>query len=241
MPIQHADFISKQRSRQRYWARSMVGWQLMDRAEPNPAHRALARLEERQLLAQLVTQNVDTLHQQAGSNGVIALHGRVDQVICLQCHGVFSRADLQSILTRDNPGLHEYAARALPDGDADIDDYDMTSVKVPVCDLCGGTLKPNVVFFGDSVPKRRVDQCVASLNASDALLVVGSSLQVYSGYRFCQLAAEQGKPIYCINLGETRADHLFVEKLEADVVDTLPGIVDGLLMGIEKDAKKQRC
>lgn len=224
-PIQHQAFLNEHRSRQRYWARSLVGWQHVCRAKPNGAHCALAHMEHQGRLEGLITQNVDGLHQQAGSNRVIDLHGRLDRVICLSCHTSISRADLQHRLAADNPQLVDYVAAAGPDGDADVDILDLSGVVVPDCTHCGGVLKPDVVFFGDNVPRQRVQEAMDHLQSSDALLVVGSSLMVFSGFRFCRQAAEWGKPIAIVNRGVTRADKLAALKIECDCDSLLEQVV----------------
>lgn len=211
-PIQHADFLAFESVRQRYWARSLVGWRNFGRAAPNEAHRALVDAETKGRISLLVTQNVDRLHQQAGSRQVVDLHGRLDQVLCLQCREYSPRTLMQQRLEAANPNYTTRAEQLRPDGDADIPDSLVTSVRVPPCDRCGGVLKPDVVFFGDNVPAQRVLQCQQALHNSDAMLVVGSSLQVYSGYRFCRQAAEQGTPIYSVNPGVTRADELLSDR-----------------------------
>lgn len=223
-PIQHQEFLNQKEKRQRYWARSLVGWKNVAAAKPNDCHVQLARLESEGRLTGLVTQNVDGLHQAAGQTNVIDLHGRLDQVVCLKCDDLSDRAMLQQQLESLNPELSNYAARSLPDGDADIDDFNMASVLVPDCTKCGGMLKPHVVFFGDNVPTTRVTLAMNTLDRADALLVVGSSLQVYSGYRFCKAAANQGKPIICINKGLTRADPLISIKIEMDAAPALSEI-----------------
>jgi len=207
-PIKHQDYIANPAVRQRYWARSMVGWLNFGKAQPNTSHRALGAIEQLGTLSVLVTQNVDRLHQRGGSNNVVDLHGRLDQVECLDCGAQSERSVMQVRLEQANPGFQVSAATLRPDGDADIPDALIATVAVPACEECGGTLKPSVVFFGDNVPKARVHHCQEQLAASDALLVVGSSLQVYSGFRFCRQAAEQGTPIYIVNPGATRADSL---------------------------------
>lgn len=201
--------------RQRYWARSFVGWQRFGRAEPNGAHRALARLEQEGRLEVLVTQNVDGLHQAAGSLRVIDLHGRLDRVQCMECHALVPREELQAELMRLNPAWDGLPGRAAPDGDADLEGLPCGEFAVPACARCDGILKPDVVFFGESVPRARVDAAMQGLGRADAMLVVGSSLMVYSGYRFAQAAAQCGKPVAAVNLGRTRADELLTLKVSA--------------------------
>lgn len=199
--------------RQRYWARSLVGWQRFRRARPNGAHAALARLEQQGRLELLVTQNVDGLHQAAGSTHVIDLHGRLDRVQCMECHRLMPREDLQLELLRRNPCWSGLQAQTAPDGDADLEGLAFDEFAVPSCPRCDGLLKPDVVFFGESVPRDRVEGAMQGLERADAVLVVGSSLMVYSGYRFVQAAAQSGKPVAAINLGRTRADDLLSLKV----------------------------
>jgi NAD-dependent SIR2 family protein deacetylase len=207
-PITHQEFIVDGDQRRRYWARSMLGWPVVREARPNAAHRALAQLERSGRVELLITQNVDRLHQRAGSHAVIDLHGRVDQVRCLACQALVCREQLQQRMLRDNPLHNEQPRSVRPDGDADIDDELVRQFRPPACDACGGTLIPDVVFFGGAVPAQRVQHCLAAVAAADALLVVGSSLQVYSGFRFCRLASQLDKPVAIINPGITRADSM---------------------------------
>lgn len=225
-PVMFEDFMRRDAARQRYWARSMLGWQRMGRARPNTAHFALARLESEDRIAQLVTQNVDGLHQAAGSRRVIDLHGRIDTVRCMSCERRTPRAELQAELVRRNPWVLEHAAAAAPDGDADLDAVDFSAFEVPSCDACGGLLKPDVVFFGESVPAERVRRALAAVDEADAMLIVGSSLMVLSGYRFARAMAEAGKPIAALNLGRTRADHLIDLKVEAPCAAALAFVLD---------------
>ncbi len=228
-PVQHRDFLRLEEVRRRYWARSMLGWPRFAAATPTRAHRALTRLEAGGFVHQLVTQNVDGLHQRAGSRRVLDLHGRLDRVECLECHQTLRRAELQRILGDLNPDLVHSRATLAPDGDAELDALDLSNFRVPSCARCGGTLKPTVVFFGAAVPRARVEFALTRLAQADAVLVVGSSLMVYSGYRFCQAANKQGKPIAAINLGRTRADAELSLKLQNDCDDTLSALVAGLL------------
>lgn len=207
-PITHQEFIGDEDNRRRYWARSLLGWPVVREARPNAAHRALAQLERRGHVELLITQNVDRLHQRAGSHAVIDLHGRVDQVRCLACQARVCREHLQGRMLMDNPLHVGRSGPARPDGDADVDDDLVRQFRPPSCDACGGTLIPDVVFFGGSVPAERVQQCLDAVAAADAVLAVGSSLQVYSGFRFCRLASRLGKPLAIINPGITRADSM---------------------------------
>ncbi|HEX7237223.1 MAG TPA: NAD-dependent protein deacetylase [Gammaproteobacteria bacterium] len=212
-PITLQEFVSNERSRQRYWARSLIGFRRMRAARPNDAHRALAALESQGRLTQLVTQNVDGLHQAAGSRNVVDLHGRVDFVRCLTCDRRTTREQVQTTLVDRNPAFAALDALEAPDGDALLDGIDFAGFEVPACGACGGLLKPDVVFFGERVPEERVQRAFAALAEADAMLVVGSSLMVFSGYRFARAAAQAGKPIAAVNLGRTRADDLLTLKI----------------------------
>jgi len=214
-PVEFRPFMTDPKVRQRYWARSTVGWPIIDRAQPNGAHRALARLEANGVVQLLITQNVDGLHSCAGSRNVVDLHGRIDTVRCMSCGHTQPRAELQRRLLADNPAWSNYEGRVAPDGDFDLDGRDHSGFIVPDCTECGGILKPDVVFFGETVPHERVERAFAGVARADALLVVGSSLMVYSGYRFAEAAAAAGKPIAAVNLGKTRADHLLALKIDA--------------------------
>jgi NAD-dependent SIR2 family protein deacetylase len=227
-PVQYRDFVASPATRQRYWARSLVGWRWFQRARPNANHRALADLEEAGWVHQLVTQNVDRLHQEAGSKKVVDLHGRLDTLRCLGCGERSPREPLQRQLEEENPEFAVQAAAMAPDGDADLEGGDFSRFQVPACESCGGMLKPDVVFFGEGVPEDRVAACREALLSSDGLLVLGSSLMVYSGFRFCRLAAEHGIPMGAINLGRTRADELFDFKLEAPCESVLPRLVESI-------------
>ena len=223
-PMEYRDFVSSHRSRQRYWARSFIGWQRFQQARPNPAHIALACLEHEGRLALTVTQNVDGLQQRAGSRQVTELHGSLASVECLDCATVTTRATLQQRLHDSNPLLVHQSAQLAPDGDAILNAFDETDVLVPDCKTCGGILKPAVVFFGEAVPVPRVEQCYAALEQADAVLVVGSSLMVYSGFRFVRAASARGLPIAAINRGKTRADDLFALKIEDDCARALSAV-----------------
>jgi NAD-dependent SIR2 family protein deacetylase len=226
--ILHNDFMTRHAVRQRYWARSMAGFPLMRDAQPNAGHRALAALEAAGFIKLIVTQNVDRLQQRAGGKQVVDLHGRIDQIICTGCRARSRRDDFQRTLLAANPGLAREAAQQAPDGDADLSDIRIGDVVVPACDDCAGILKPNVVFYGGGVPKDRVDMAMAALQEASAVLVAGSSLQVFSGYRFCREAKRLGKPVAAINRGTCRGDPDFDLKLWADVNDVLPSLVTRL-------------
>ncbi len=225
-PIQHGDFLNDAATRRRYWARSMAGWPVLRNAQPNPAHHALARLESRGRIELLITQNVDRLHQRAGSRRVIDLHGRVDRVRCLDCGAISEREALQHWLEHHNAPL-KAAGEARPDGDSDIPEHSLADFQVPPCGQCAGVLIPDVVFYGGNVPKARVDSCRTALDRAGALLVVGSSLQVYSGFRFCRLAHAAGKPIAIVNTGATRGDALASLRLQLPAAQALEGLCQG--------------
>ena len=227
-PVTFQAFTDDDTTRRRYWARSLVGWPTMAHARPGAAHQALAQLEAAGRIELLLTQNVDALHRAAGSQRTIDLHGRVDTVRCMGCEARSLRSALQAALRQRNPDWAALEARAAPDGDADLDGLDFSRFDVPDCPLCGGMLKPDVVFFGETVPQDRVAAAFAALEKADAMLVVGSSLMVYSGYRFVQAAAAAGKPIAAVNLGRTRADALFSLKLAQPVGETLAALVMAL-------------
>ena len=213
-PVTHQEFMAENSARQRFWARNMVGWRFMVEAQPNAAHLALAALEQISALSHLVTQNVDGLHQRAGSGKVIDLHGRVDTVSCVSCGLKYHRGTLQSWLEQLNPEFNQLAGVIAPDGDAHIDALDYSSMQIPDCEHCGGILKPDAVFFGDSIPRDRLAEAQQQMNLAQGLLVVGSSLTVYSGYRFCLWAQQQGKPIVILNEGATRADKIASLKVD---------------------------
>jgi len=215
MPMTFQDFVASADNQRRYWARAHVGWSRMGSAEPNAGHRALARLEAAGEVSFLITQNVDGLHERAGQRRMVALHGRVSDVVCLDCGGTTGRHAMQRRLTAANPGwLDEHGlALARPDGDVELEET--TRFVVPACPGCGGRLKPHVVFFGENVPKERVARCYAALDAADALLVAGSSLTVMSGLRFVRYAAKAGLPVVIVNRGVTRGDDLATLKIEA--------------------------
>jgi NAD-dependent SIR2 family protein deacetylase len=215
-PVTYQAFTGDPRVNARYWARSFIGWPRIDQAQPNGVHHALAQWESRGGVSMLLTQNVDGLHQRARSRNVIDLHGRLDGVVCLQCRAESSRADLQSRLADANPDWAYLDAGTAPDGDADLEGHDFTRFTVPACDVCGGMLKPDVVFFGENVPRDRAVRAGEALKASDAMLVVGSSLMVYSGYRFARMAQDAAIPLAILNRGRTRADELAALKIEEE-------------------------
>jgi NAD-dependent SIR2 family protein deacetylase len=213
-PVTYQAFMGEEATRRRYWARSLIGWRRFRRAKPNDTHRALARLEAMGGSELLLTQNVDRLHQAAGSTDVIDLHGRLDRVRCMGCGRRWPRDELQDELGRLNAEWLDLDAADAPDGDADLESADFSSFIAPSCRHCGGVIKPDVVFFGESVPPDRVDAAARRLEQADAMLIVGSSLMVYSGFRFVEMAARAGKPAAAVNLGRTRADALLALKVE---------------------------
>jgi NAD-dependent SIR2 family protein deacetylase len=230
-PMTIRQFTSDSAFRQRYWARNHVGWRHMDETLPNAGHRALAELEHAGVVSGVITQNVDLLHTKAGSRTVINLHGTYAQVICLDCGHTMSRAALAELLDAANPGFVERAEAVggiavAPDADAVVGDT--TSFAIIDCPACGGMLKPNIVYFGESVPKERVDEAYSLVDGADALLVAGSSLTVYSGYRFVRHAAALGIPIAIINRGRTRGDELAAVKIDSGCSPMLALLADEL-------------
>lgn len=237
-PIYYSAFVRSEEVRRFYWARSFRGWPRFDAARPNDAHHALAKLEDEGLVQFLITQNVDDLHSEAGSRRVVQLHGRNRLVVCLDCGCEFSRAGVQERLAAMNA---EWLARApwaqlrgdeadfAPDGDANVARDVIGDFAVPPCERCGGVLKPAVVFFGESVPAGKVNVAMAHVDEADALLVAGSSLTVWSGYRFAKRAAERAIPIAIVNVGPTRADDLASLKIEAKCGATLRAAADHLV------------
>ena len=227
-PMDYRDFIATRAARQRYWARSYCGWQRFNQASPNAAHAALARLEQLGLLVATVTQNVDGLHQRAGSRQVTELHGSLATVTCLDCRHSIGRDSMQHDLLARNPTLAAVSGEMVADGDARLQAFDESGLDIPDCEHCAGVMKPAVVFFGEAVPAERVQYCRDRLAASDALLVVGSSLMVYSGFRFIREAIQQGLPVVAINRGKTRADDLLTDKFELDCASALESVVQHL-------------
>jgi NAD-dependent SIR2 family protein deacetylase len=224
-PMTYQEFVSGAAAQRRYWARSALGWTQMGAAQPNAGHRALAALDPELL----ITQNVDGLHEAAGSRRIVALHGRIADVVCLGCRETSSRAALQERMEALNPGWRDRHATAevRPDGDVDLDDTG--DFVVPSCTGCGGVLKPDVVFFGENVPPARVERCYAAVDAlakSDGvLLAIGTSLTVMSGFRFVRRAARAGTPVVIVNRGPTRGDDLATYKLELGCSEFLGELV----------------
>lgn len=227
-PVAHRAFLDEPATYRRYWARSFSGWPRFAAARPNAAHAALAAHEARGGVHLLLTQNVDGLHQRAGSRQVVDLHGRLDGVTCVDCGRTAPRAALQPAMAAANPGWRPERGGDAPDGDADVDDGAVSRFVAPRCEGCGGRLKPDVVFFGDSVPRARVAAAMDALAGADALLVAGSSLMVYSGFRFARAAHAAGLPLAIVNLGRTRADGLASLRIGADCGQALDQAVEAV-------------
>jgi NAD-dependent SIR2 family protein deacetylase len=214
-PIRGPDFLRSAAIRQRYWARAMAGWERFRHARPGPAHEALAELEARGKVTRLITQNVDRLHQAAGSRNVIELHGALAEVVCVACGALEDRDAYQLRLRGANPAWSDRAGPAAPDGDADLPDDLVLGFEVPPCTGCGSALRPRVVLFGENVARSIVDEAFASIDECEALLVAGTSLAVYSGYRFLRRAVERGVPIVIVNRGPVRGQEHARAKVEA--------------------------
>ncbi|WLH53961.1 NAD-dependent protein deacetylase [Pseudomonas tolaasii] len=226
-PMMYQEFLATPQARRRYWARAMLGWPRVRIAQPNKAHLALATLQERKRISGLITQNVDTLHDQAGSQGVIELHGSLHRVLCLDCQLRSARDVIQRQMEIDNPYLAQVHAVQAPDGDTLLDPTFEEQFQVPRCPHCNGErLKPDVVFFGENVAPATAARAMAEVQHADGLLVVGSSLMAYSAFRLCKAMVEQGKPVIAINLGKTRADELLQVKIEASCERLLPLFVE---------------
>ncbi len=238
MPMQHGEFCASPDNRRRYWARSFVGWQRFSRAEPNASHRAVADLQRLGTLGAVVTQNVDGLHQAAGSAAVTELHGSLAEVVCLTCHDRTDREALQARMAQANPGFEErvrgeapdgsrVSSQIRPDGDVVLPEDAVSGFRLPLCLVCGAdTLKPDVVFFGGSVPRERVDACYALTDAAPALLVLGSSLAVMSGLRFVRHAARSGIPVMAVTRGPTRGDEHVSVRVDGPLAPTLAAVLD---------------
>jgi NAD-dependent deacetylase sirtuin 4 len=228
-PIQHDAFLRRAEVRRRYWARATVGWARFRGARPNPAHDALAAMEADGALAGVITQNVDRLHAAAGSRRVVELHGALEDVRCLGCGAMEARAGVHQRLLTENPGwLERVGGDVRPDGDAELPDEQVEDLRVVACRACGGVLKPDVVFFGGSVPEPTLQAAWALFDQAEALLVVGSSLTVWSGYRFVRRAREVGVPVAIVNLGPTRADSEVAVRVAARAGDVMPALAQAL-------------
>lgn len=227
-PMTYQDFTAHPEARRRYWARSHLGWRTFGRARPNAGHRSVAAFGRHGLLTGVITQNVDGLHQAAGSEGVVELHGSLDRVVCLSCGVLSPRRELARRLEEANAGFSPVAAGINPDGDADLTDEQVGDFRVVPCAVCGGVLKPDVVFFGENVPPRRVEHCRELVRGASSLLVLGSSLTVMSGLRFVRQAAEAGKPVLIVNRDATRGDRLAVTRVALPLGPALTTVADRL-------------
>ncbi|MUN08202.1 Sir2 family NAD-dependent protein deacetylase [Agromyces luteolus] len=226
-PMKMQTFVASAAARKRYWAGSHLGWRTFGTAQPNDGHRALARLEESGVVSGVVTQNVDGLHRRAGSSHVVELHGASDRVVCLSCGQVFARQSVADRLAELNPHIDlDVAIRPAPDGDVEVDDVE--SMVIPACTVCGGTLKPDVVFFGEFVPTPVYRQAAALVQRADVLLVAGSSLVVNSGVRLLEIARRRRVPIVVVNRGITKGDSRATVKLDAGATETLTAMAAAL-------------
>ncbi|SIM73383.1 NAD-dependent protein deacetylase [Micromonospora cremea] len=231
-PMTFQAFTRDPLARRRYWARSHLGWRLIARATPNAGHRAVAQLQRAGLVDAVITQNVDGLHSAAGSEPVVELHGRLDEVTCLDCGNLTSREELDRRLREANPGFVARVAAVNPDGDVDLPDEQVGAFRVVNCGICGaGMLKPDVVFFGETVPPERVAHCFALVQRARALLVLGSSLTVMSGRRFVIRAAKQGIPVAIVNQGATRGDGHATLRVDAPLGALLPALAERVTGG----------
>ncbi|MEU2076293.1 NAD-dependent protein deacetylase [Streptomyces sp. NPDC013489] len=227
-PMTYQEFTAEASARRRYWARSHLGWRTFGRARPNAGHRAVAAFGRHGLLAGVITQNVDGLHQSAGSEDVVELHGSLERVVCLSCGAFSPRRELALRLERANPGFEPVAAGINPDGDADLTDEQVGDFQVVPCAVCGGILKPDVVFFGEEVPPQRVERCRELVRQAASLLVLGSSLTVMSGLRFVRQAAQAGKPVLIVNRDPTRGDRHAVTRVALPLGEALTTVAGRL-------------
>ncbi|MFF4260336.1 NAD-dependent protein deacetylase [Streptomyces sp. NPDC001663] len=235
-PMTYQDFTASAQARRRYWARSHLGWRTFGRARPNAGHRAVAAFARHGLLSGVITQNVDGLHQAAGNEDVVELHGGLERVLCLTCGAVSPRRELARRLEAANPGFSPAAAAINPDGDADLTDEQVGDFRVLACTLCGGILKPDVVFFGESVPPRRVEHCRGLVREAASLLVLGSSLTVMSGLRFVRQAAQAEKPVLIVNRDPTRGDRHAVTRVALPLGAALTTVADRLGVPLDDPA-----
>ncbi|MFF3260045.1 NAD-dependent protein deacetylase [Streptomyces sp. NPDC002932] len=239
-PMTYQDFTASPQARRRYWARSHLGWRTFGRARPNAGHRAVAAFGRQGLLSGVITQNVDGLHQAAGSEDAVELHGSLDRVVCLSCGRLSSRRDLARRLEEANPGFRPVAAAINPDGDADLTDEQVGDFRVVPCAVCGGILKPDVVFFGEAVPPSRVAHCRELVGAASSLLVLGSSLTVMSGLRFVRQAAQAGVPVLIVNRDPTRGDRHAVTRVALPLGTALTAVAGRLGVPVEDAAAAPR-
>ncbi len=238
-PMTYQEFTASARARRRYWARGHLGWRTFGRAEPNAGHRAVAAFGRHGLLSGVITQNVDGLHQAAGSEDVVELHGSLDRVVCLSCGARSARRELARRLEEANAGFEPVAAGINPDGDADLTDEQVGDFRVLPCELCGGILKPDVVFFGEAVPPRRVEHCRELVREAASVLVLGSSLTVMSGLRFVRQAAKEGKPVLIVNRDPTRGDRYAVTRVGLPLGTSLTTVAGRL--GLPADDGEPAC
>lgn len=231
-PMHYSEFVGSSQARQKYWARSYVGWRRFHAARPNAAHVLVTALQEMGAVGPVITQNVDGLHQAAGTRAVIDLHGNLAAVVCLTCGGRFERRRLDERMARENPGFDVASDEIRPDGDVRLDSVDVERFVTPTCEVCGAdTLKPDVVFFGGSVPKPLVQQCYDLTDAAPSLLVLGSSLQVMSGLRFVRHAAKCGIPVSLITRGPTRGDALVTHRVDGGLAPSLTAVLEAVRQG----------
>ncbi|MFD5036299.1 NAD-dependent protein deacetylase [Streptomyces sp. NPDC058378] len=235
-PMTYQDFTGGAQARRRYWARSHLGWRTFGRARPNAGHRAVAAFGRHGRLSGVITQNVDSLHRTAGSEDVVELHGSLDRVVCLSCGAFSPRRELARRLEEANAGFSPVAAGINPDGDADLTDEQVGDFHVVPCTVCGGILKPDVVFFGESVPPQRVEHCRALVREASSLLVLGSSLTVMSGLRFVRQAAEAGKPVLIVNQDPTRGDRHAVTRVALPLGAALTAVAGRLGVPVDEGA-----
>ncbi|MFH8292929.1 NAD-dependent protein deacetylase [Streptomyces sp. NPDC018059] len=238
-PMTYQEFTAGHEARRRYWARSHLGWRTFGRARPNAGHRAVAAFARHGLLTGVITQNVDGLHHAAGSGDAVELHGSLDRVVCLSCGALSPRGELARRLEEANPGYAPVAAGINPDGDADLTDEQVGDFRVLPCTVCGGILKPDVVFFGETVPPERVERCRALVREAASLLVLGSSLTVMSGLRFVRQAAEAGKPVVIVNRDATRGDRYAVTRVALPLGPALSSVADQLGVHVEGAAGRR--
>lgn len=238
-PMTYQDFTASAQARRRYWARSHLGWRTFGRARPNAGHRAVAAFARHGLLSGVITQNVDGLHQAACSEGVVELHGSLARVICLSCGASSPRRELARRLQEANAGFDPVAAAINPDGDADLTDDQVADFRVLPCTVCGGTLKPDVVFFGETVPPARVEHCRTLVREADSLLVLGSSLTVMSGLRFVRQAAQAGKPVLIVNRDPTRGDQHAVTRVALPLGTALTTVAGRLGISVDGEVTAQ--
>ncbi|MFF3771834.1 NAD-dependent protein deacetylase [Streptomyces sp. NPDC002232] len=236
-PMTYQDFTGSAQARRRYWARSHLGWRTFGRARPNAGHRAVAAFARHGLVSGVITQNVDGLHQAAGSGEVVELHGSLARVVCLSCGTYSPRQDLARRLEEANAGFQPVAAGINPDGDADLTDAQVGDFRVVPCTLCGGVLKPDVVFFGEAVPPSRVEHCRALVRGATSLLVLGSSLTVMSGLRFVRQAARAGTPVLIVNRDPTRGDREAVTRVALPLGPALTALTERLGLPADDGAR----